>query len=114
VTSPDIRPRAARTLRPVVLPQSLTELQGPATGAVELPNRLCWSLRDRTFDLADPDAVLDMYDAVLDAGTIDDVTKYLNAGLLVTLWDSLGMGKHARDAWQQRFPELRHLPAAAA
>jgi hypothetical protein len=105
---------ASRTVRPVVVPDTLAALAGPGSGTVTLPRRLCWSLENPRFDVVDRDAVLDMYEAVLDAGTLEDFTGYLNAGILVSVWASLGVERRRRAAWEQKFPELRQRPAAAA
>lgn len=105
----------ARQLRPVIVPASLDELRGPASGVEELPVRLYWSAGPRQFDLADPDQVTAMCEAVIDAAaTIDDIARYLNAHLLVRAWPALGMNRAKRDAWESRFPVLRRRRLGAA
>jgi len=105
----------ARQLRPVVVPGSLEDLHGPGSGVLELPVRLYWSSGSRRFDLADPDQVAAMYDAVLDgAAVIGDITGHLNAGLLVRAWPDLGMSRAKREAWENRFPVLRRQRLSAA
>jgi hypothetical protein len=99
---------AARQLRPVVVPESLGDLHGPASGVAELPVRLYWSAGSRQFDLSDPDQATALCEAVIDAAaTIGDITAYLNADLLVRAWPALGMNRAKRDAWESRFPILR-------
>jgi hypothetical protein len=98
----------------VIVPASLDDLRGPASGVVELPVRLYWS-GSRQFDLADPHQVADMCEAVLDAAaTTGDITCYLNAGLLIRAWPVLGMSRLKRDAWESRFPVLRRQRLAEA
>jgi hypothetical protein len=105
---------APRHLRPVVVPASLDDLCGPASGVVELPVRLYWS-GSRKFDLTDQHQVADMCEAVLDvAATSGDITAYLNAGLLIHVWPVLGMSRAKRDAWESQFPVLRRQRLAAA
>ena len=105
----------ARQLRPVIVPESLADLCGPASGRAELPVRLYWSSGSRQFDLADPDQVAAMYDAVLDGATlIRDITGHLNADLLVRAWPDLGMSRAKREAWENRFPVLRRERLSAA
>jgi hypothetical protein len=105
---------APRQLRPVIMPASLDDLRGPASGVVELPVRLYWS-GSRQFDLADPHQAADMCEAVLDtAATAGDIARYLNADLLTRVWPVLGMGRAKRDAWESRFPVLRRQRFAAA
>src|SRR5690349_24799415 len=98
----------ARPMRPVIVPASLDDLRGPASGVQELPVRLYWSAGSRQFDLADPDQVTALCEAVIDAATtIGDITRCLNADLLVRAWPTLGMDRAKRDAWESRFPVLR-------
>ena len=105
---------AVRQLRPAVVPGSLDDLRGPASGVVELPVRLYWS-GSRRFDLADPHQAADLCEAVLDtAATSGDITGWLNAGLLIRAWPVLGMSRAKRDAWESRFPVLRRRRLAAA
>jgi hypothetical protein len=105
----------ARQLRPLIVPASLGDLRGPASGAVELPVRLYWSSGSRQFDLTDPDQVAAMYDAVLDgAAVIGDIEGHLNADLLIRAWPDLGMSRVKREAWENRFPVLRRQRLSAA
>ena len=66
----------ARPGRPVVVARTLAELTGPTGGVVELPVRLMWS-SERTFDLADPDDLLWMYENVLRETTRADELRAL-------------------------------------
>jgi hypothetical protein len=105
---------APRRLRPVIMPASLGDLCGPTSGVVELPVRLYWS-GSRQFDLADPHQAADVCEAILDtAATADDITRYLNADLLIRVWPVLGMSRAKRDAWESQFPVLRRQRLAAA
>jgi hypothetical protein len=111
---PEAQAPARRQLRPVVVPDSLDDLHGPASGVVELPVRLCWS-GSRQFDLADTDQAADMYEAILDvATTVDDLIGYLDADLLAQVWPVLGLTRAKQAAWEGRFPVLRRQRVAAA
>ena len=101
-----------RHLRPVVVPDSLDDLKGPGSGVVELPITLFWSRPDRKFNLDDRYQAIDMYLAVLDRGSVDELASYLNGKLLVELWPDLHLTRAKRLPWQARFAELR--PAAVA
>jgi hypothetical protein len=99
----------------VIVPASLDDLRGPASGVVELPVSLYWSAGPRRFDLADPDQAADLCEAVLDAAAAAaDLTTYLNAGVLTRAWPVLGMSRAKRAAWENRFPVLRRRRLAAA
>jgi hypothetical protein len=105
----------ARPIRPVIVPASLDDLRGPASGVEELPVRLYWSAGSRQFNLADPDQATALCEAVIDTATaIGDITRYLNADLLVRAWPALGMDRVKRDAWESRFPVLRRQRLGAA
>jgi hypothetical protein len=110
-------PAPHRVLRPVVVPGALSELHGPAAGVIELPQRLCWSLPAgrRRFDLGDPRQVRAAYEYVIDAArTPADLTDWLDAGLLASVWGRLGMGRAKRQAWESALPVLAGRRAAAA
>lgn len=110
---------ATEVTRLTAVPDTLGDLKGPAEGTVELPVSTCWYLKDRTFDLDDPDDRLDMYEAVLGDGTLADITGYLNAGLLVEMWAQLRFDRRRREGWEwllreEQFPGEEPQQAAAA
>jgi hypothetical protein len=106
-TSATMMPRARCALRPVVVAVSLADLCGPASGLVELPQRLFWSGPGRVFDLADEDQALEMYEAVFDAARSEtDLAEYFNAGLLTRLWPELALAPRVRRAWEAAHPLL--------
>lgn len=93
--------------RPIAVPESFSELAGPATGVVELPLRLNWTPR-RYYDLSKPSSVRSLYETVLrSAIDVDDVTAYINGDLLMAVWGELRISSRIRTAWEQRFAELR-------
>lgn len=93
--------------RPYLLPDSLDELAGPVTGAIQLPLRLDWSER-ATFHLDDPAERNVMYERVIrEAGRPDDLRSYLNEAILRQVWRSLFLPPRVRRTWEQRFPDLR-------
>jgi hypothetical protein len=102
-----------RHLRTVAVPASLDDLKGPVSGVVELPITLFWSRPDRTFNLDDRYQAIDMYLAVLDRGSVDELGRYLNGKLLVELWPDLHLTRAKRVPWQARFAELHPATAAA-
>jgi hypothetical protein len=109
------RARARYALRSVVVPADLTDLRGPDSGQVELPQRLFWSGPGRTFDIADADQVLEMYEAVFDAArSAADFAEYVNAELLTRLWPELALSPRVRRAWETAHPRLRPETAVAA
>ncbi|SCF19113.1 hypothetical protein [Micromonospora mirobrigensis] len=109
VRSPSAPPVAllARPGRPAVVARTLAELAGPTDGLVELPVRLMWS-SERTFDLADPDDLLWMYENVLRETTrAEDLRQLVNGRLLGRVWPMLNLPRGVRQAWEREHPALR-------
>ncbi|MEU9075573.1 transcriptional regulator [Kitasatospora sp. NPDC048538] len=96
------------------LPGSLEELEGPATGRVDLPLHLAWSGL-RTFDLAQPRQRMGLYRIVLNEGMREDLVHFLDAGLLVQQWPVLRtlIGPAVRAVWEGAFAELAAAAARA-
>ena len=107
-------PYETRPGRDAVVAGSLADLRGPADGVVELPLRLFWSSRDRSFDLGDPEMARSVYETVLrEATRPDDLAAYLDGETLVRIWPRLFLPKGVRRAWEDRHPALRAARAAA-
>ncbi|TDB81180.1 MULTISPECIES: hypothetical protein [unclassified Micromonospora] len=97
----------ARPGRPAVVARTLGELVGPTHGVVELPVRLMWNAQ-RTFDLAEPDDLLWMYENVLRESTrTDDLRRLINGRVLCRVWRGLNLPRGVRQAWESRHPGLR-------
>lgn len=99
--------------KPVVLPRSLDELQGPTGGVVDLPRHLKWSGSAR-YDLGISGRIMDLYRTVLnEAASAEDLCAYLDRDTLVELWPSMWLPDAVRDVWEDRFPPLAARRAAA-
>jgi hypothetical protein len=71
-------PYQARPGRRAVVAADLTELHGPTSGVVELPNRLFWQ-PDRHVDLDKPALLEWMYETVLrEAVSIEELRTWLD------------------------------------
>jgi hypothetical protein len=109
------QPWQARPGRRAVVIPSLSDLRGPAEGVVKLPLWLFWSCPGHAFDLSVPDMRQWLYETVLrEAGSPEDVARYLDRETLIALWPDLYLPKGVRQAWEDRHPVLRAAPAAAA
>jgi hypothetical protein len=85
----------------------LASLGGPVAGTVELPLRLFWSSPDRNFDLGSPFQRRWLCQTVLrEASRPEDLTRYLDAGTLITLWPDFRLPAGARQASEERHPAL--------
>lgn len=103
----DMAGRTYAENRPYVLPDTLGELAGPVSGAVQLPLRLDWSER-AVFHLDDPAERNVMYERVIrEATQADDLRSYLNEAVLRRVWRLLFLPQNVRRSWEQRFPDLR-------
>jgi hypothetical protein len=103
-----------RAGRPALVAARLADLAGPTTGTVELPLWLFWSCPGHTFDLADAEMRVWLYQTVLrEASRPEDLAAYLDASLLVALWPDLYLPRGVREAWEDQHPELRASTAAA-
>jgi hypothetical protein len=96
-------------------PAELAELAGPAHGTVTLPVHLAWSGLTR-FDLDQPRLRMSYYRIVLAEGMHDDLVRYLNHSLLISLWPVLRalISRDLRDVWETAFPELASAARTAA
>ena len=105
----------SRPGRRAVVAASLADLRGPAEGTVELPIWLFWSGPDHTFDLGDQDMRRWLYQIVLrEAGSLGDLTAYLDGDTLIALWPDLYLPKGVRQAWEDQHPALRAAARSAA
>jgi len=94
--------------RPVAVPDDL-EAGPKAAGVVTLPINVRWSEPERTYDLGDRNDRARVYEQVLREGTADDVRRYVDADLLLELWDDLVLPVPVRQAWAAWFRAHRGL-----
>ncbi|MCX4515700.1 hypothetical protein OHA27_36570 [Streptomyces sp. NBC_01619] len=96
------------------LPRSLDDLTGPVHGEVTLPLHVAWSGL-RTYDLDRPRLRMSLYRTVLAEGQADDLATLLNWDLLLAQWPVLRtlVSRHIRLVWEDTFPTLRQVSAAA-
>ncbi len=93
--------------KPVFIPNSLDDLRGPTEGSVTLPLYIDWT-PSNTYDLSDEVSTCTMYETVLrEAKAEDDLSRFLDLGLLVRMWSSLRLPDFIRDSWERSSPQLR-------
>ena len=113
VTAPPPQYRIMPGRYAAVVPD-LADLKGPAEGKVELPITLFWSREDRAFEVSDDAQCLEMYENVLlNAGSPDEISPYLNPERLVHVWPDV-YSKPVRRAWEDAHPVLREAAAKVA
>ncbi|MGP4051990.1 transcriptional regulator [Streptomyces sp. 2A115] len=97
------------------LPVEFAMLAGPAHGTVSLPVHLAWSGLTE-FDLDQPRLRMSCYRIVLAEGLHDDLVRYLNQDLLLTMWPTLRtlISRDLRDVWEGAFAELAPPAQAVA
>jgi hypothetical protein len=92
--------------RPYTVPESLEELTGPTTGAVDLPPRLDWSEQGR-YDLSDPRQRNLMYEVVIrESMRVEDLRAFIDGPTLTRVWGRLWLPLKVRSLWESRFPSL--------
>jgi hypothetical protein len=112
-TGPPLTRHESRPGRLVTVADSLTDLQGPTTGTVELPLWLFWH-PDRMFDLDEPGMLAWVYQIVLREASSPMDLCYLNGDVLTALWPDLFLPKGVRLAWQEQYPQLQAAAVPAA
>ena len=92
--------------KPVVVADSLSQLNGPVRGTVTLPSHLDWSGHP-VYDLDDPKRLVTMYKVVLqEAQGVDDLATWLNGERLAAEWAGMYLPPKVRRLWEARFPHL--------
>jgi transcriptional regulator with XRE-family HTH domain len=113
VPRPVFREAAVGRGRAVYVPDVLPRLPlHQALGTVQLPLHLNWSQPGREFDLADRQQRARIYEIVLQEGTPQDITDYIDGALLVDLSPDLILPAEVRRAWQPLIGAVRDRPAA--
>jgi hypothetical protein len=76
---------------------------------VVLPMRVRWSGSPRSYDLADRQERILVYEQVLAEGTADDVRRFVDLDDLVGLWPELVLPRHVRRAWAEWLEQRRGI-----
>lgn len=106
MANPYVIPRNFRP--PFDVPASLDDLQGPATGTMEVPHSIMWALTDNhVVDLANDAAIVSAYREILGSATLAQLTQLVNKDHLVRLWPTT-FDATIRNAWEASFEELRN------
>src|SRR5207249_1486997 len=103
---PPPTPGGGYALRTVVVADDLNDLRGPLEGKVRLPLHLDASDR-ALYDLSDEHRRELLYELVLlEAGSVEDLTTWLDRDTFVHMWPRLYLPRVVRAAWQARHPVL--------
>jgi len=87
-------------------PPRLADLTGPTAGTVELPITIDWGPK-RCYDMSRDTDRRVVYERVLrEAGTPEEVSRFVNAAVLVEVWPRLWLPQRVLRIWEERFPEL--------
>lgn len=89
---------------------ALNELHGDPCGVITPPRHLWWS-GEPEVDLGDFGQVAVFYESVLDAGSAEEQAQWLNPGLLIELWPSLGMRPDQKAGWEALNRQLAGIEA---
>lgn len=88
------------------MPESLDRLNGPATGTVYLPVHLYWGPGEGWFNVEDDAERAIAYQAVLQEGTADEISRICNKERLIADWPNLYLPIVLASRWQESFPQL--------
>jgi len=87
--------------KPYYAPYSLDSLRGPDSGVIKLPQSVYWG-PDRRFNLSHRSALREVYQMVLQEGTIEDIIEYLDSSVLLSLWNDLMLPPRVTHLWEQK------------
>ena len=84
--------------RTVAVPSRLP--RRPVPNVIDLPARIIWSGKRRSFDLSDTEDRAIAYEAIMTNGGAQDILDFINADYLVEIFDQMYLPPTTRDAWQ--------------
>ena len=93
---------------PYDTPESLDDLQGPASGLVRVSPRIDTSLNP-VYNVSNPSNRWSLYSAVVRDGLPADQVAILDRGLLLAMWADLNLPVRCRRIWEDKFPELAEI-----
>jgi hypothetical protein len=89
-----------------LVPDAFEDLQGPATGSVELPLHLDWG-PERTYSVDDDGSCSVLYQLTLqNSGSLKEICLIVNALRLTALWPTMILPPRCRQVWETIFPQL--------
>ena len=92
--------------RPVAIPvKFLSNGAAQVRGDVFLPLHIWWSDPQRSFDLDDRSRLIRAYGLVLAEGTEADVLRFIDPGVLLSIWHELLIPRQVQQAWEAAFSE---------
>ena len=92
--------------KPYYAPENLKTLLGPDSGMIKLPLHLYWG-PDRWFNLRHRAALRNVYQMVLEEGSIKDFEQFLNWEVLIAIWDDLYLPIRLASLWEEKVKGLK-------
>jgi hypothetical protein len=87
-------------------PAKLTDLAGPTTGSIMLPQQIDWG-PPRPCDMGSETDRRVVYERVLrEATSTDEVCRYVNGAALLEVWRLLWLPVRVRTTWERQLPDL--------
>ncbi|WP_435298980.1 transcriptional regulator [Timonella sp. A28] len=96
-----------RDIKPYAIPESLSDLQGPIQGKIEIPIGVYWGPGERIFDVSTEEGVFCAYVPLLSEGTLEEIKLYINGKKLQDTWSSLVLPVRLKNMWESRFPLIK-------
>ena len=103
---PQVYPKARfGETKPYFAPGSLLSLNGPDSGVIKLPITIYWG-PNRWFSLTRRSSLHQVYQMVLQEGSIEDINKYLDRNILLSIWSELSLPSRLCELWELKVPGM--------
>jgi len=93
--------------KPYFAPRSLADLYGPDSGAIKLPPAVYWG-PDRWFSLSHRSSLHQVYQMVLEEGSIEDINTYLDRRILLSIWNELSLPPRLSYLWEHKVRGVKY------
>ena len=105
---PNLHPKAHFSeTKPYYAPKSIFDLYGPDCGSVKLPHAIYWG-PDRWFNLSRRSSLYQFYQTVLQEGSVEDINKYLDYKVLLSIWSDLLLPPRVTHLWEHKVKGLNN------
>lgn len=94
--------------KPYFAPRSILDLNGPDSGFIKLPHAVYWG-PDRWFNLSRRSSLHQVYQIVLQEGSIEDINKYLDQEILLSIWSELMLPPRVIQLWEHKVKGLKNV-----
>lgn len=106
---PQIYPKSSfGETKPYYAPESVFDMFGPDYGSIKLPHTVYWG-PDRWFDLSRRSSLHQLYQTLLQEGSIEDINSYIDREILLSIWSELLLPPRVIHLWEQKVKGLSNV-----